>query len=77
MTGASEVEQREFAAAFRSFLQWMHSDLNDPANRNEVVAVIQDFLGEDRRAHSVVSRPLPVFEHVNPQTAVSAWASQP
>jgi len=77
MTESAEVQRREFAAAFRSFLQWVHSDLGDPANRNEVVALVQDSLGEAGRAHSVVSRPLPVFEHVNLQTALDAWAAQP
>jgi len=74
-TSASSDEARAFAAAFRSFLDWVHSvDIGD---RNEVVALIEDFLGPHGREHSVVSRPLPVFEHVNLQTALDAWTSQP
>ncbi|MGI8867747.1 MAG: AAA family ATPase [Mycobacteriales bacterium] len=76
MTGASEQESREFAAAFRSFLEWVHSDRNDTDDRNEVVALVQDFLGVDGQALSVVSRQLPVFDHVNLQTAVDAWATE-
>jgi hypothetical protein len=74
-TSASGDEARAFAAAFRSFLEWVHSV--DVGDRNEVVALIEDFLGPDGRAHSVVSRSLPVFEHVNLQTALDAWTSQP
>ena len=76
MTGPSEHESREFAAAFRSFLDWVHSDRNDSRDRNEVVALIQDFLGADGQALSVVSRQLPLFDHVNLQTAVDAWTTQ-
>ena len=55
----------------------MHSDRNDSRDRNEVVALIQDFLGADGQALSVVSRQLPPFDHVNLQTAVDAWTTQP
>jgi hypothetical protein len=75
MSGASEDEAREFAAAFRSFLTWIHTEAHT-AIRNEVVALIADFLGPERLAESVVSRPLPVFEHVNLQTALDAWSVQ-
>jgi hypothetical protein len=77
LTGPSEDEAREFATAFRSFLDWVHSDRNDSRDRNEVVALIQDFLGPAGQALSVVSRQLPVFDHVNLQTAVDAWVTQP
>jgi len=74
-TSASSDEARAFAAAFRSFMDWVHSvDIGD---RNEVVAMIADFLGPNGRGHSVVSRPLPVFEHVNLQTALDEWISRP
>jgi hypothetical protein len=73
--GASEVQAREFAAAFRSFLDWVHSD---PGNeRNEVAALIEDFLGPEGSGHSVVTRELAPFEHVNLQTALDAWRSEP
>jgi ATPase family protein associated with various cellular activities (AAA) len=75
MSGPSQDEAREFAAAFRSFLTWIHTDVETVA-RNEVVALLADFLGPDRIGESVVSRPLPVFEHVNLQTALDAWSAQ-
>lgn len=77
MTGASDAEARAFAAAFRSFLDWVHSDQNDAYTRNEVVALIEDFLAAARPQHSVVTRPLPVFEHVSLQTAIDAWSTEP
>ncbi|MDE3134112.1 MAG: ATP-binding protein [Acidobacteriota bacterium] len=76
MSGASDSEAREFAQAFRSFLEWVHSDAAQ-RNRNEVVALVADFLGEDARRHSVVTRSLPVFEPVNLQTALLAWSVEP
>jgi hypothetical protein len=72
---APEVQAREFAAAFRSFLDWIHSTARD--GHNQVTALIADFLGPDAAAHSVVSRELPAFEHVNLQTAIDAWSSRP
>jgi hypothetical protein len=72
---ASENEAREFAAAYRSFLRWLHTDDEEDRPRNEVVALVGDFLG-DGAAHSVVTRPLPVFEHVNLQTALNAWIAE-
>jgi len=76
LAGPSEQESRDFAAAFRSFLDWVHSGRNDTDDRNEVVALVQDFLGAAGLALSVVSRQLPVFDHVNLQTAVDAWATE-
>jgi len=75
MTGPSDDEARAFAAAFRSFLDWVHSD-GAQAGRNEVVTLVGDFLGPDGPTHSVVTRTLPVFEHVNLQTALEAWSSE-
>jgi hypothetical protein len=76
MTGASDSEAREFASAFRAFLEWVHSDAW-AEDRNEVAALIVDFLGAERSERSVVTRSLPVFEHVNLQTALDAWSGQP
>jgi cell division protease FtsH len=76
MTGPSEDEAREFATAFRSFLNWIHS-APESGRRNEVVDLVAEFLRPDRLGQSVVSRPLPVFEHVNLQTALDAWSVQP
>src|ERR1700681_2791950 len=75
MAGASQSEAREFAAAFRSFLLWVHS--GQDGLRNEVAALVSDFLGEGAAGLSVVARSLPVFEHVNLQTALDAWSREP
>src|SRR5215475_5732876 len=72
---ASEDEARSFAAAFRSFLDWVHAGWDDD-RQNEVVGLVGAFLG-DRASHSVVTRSLPVFEHVNLQTALDAWLREP
>ncbi|MDQ2852443.1 MAG: ATP-binding protein [Actinomycetota bacterium] len=77
VAGFSERDSREFAAAFRSFLDWVHADRNASEDRNEVVALVQVFLGVDKQMLSVVSRQLPVFDHVNLQTALNAWTVQP
>jgi hypothetical protein len=73
---APEAEAREFAAAFRSFLEWIHT-ADDEGRRNEVGVLVAQFLGSDGTAHSVVSRELPVFEHVNLQAAINAWSAHP
>jgi DNA polymerase III delta prime subunit len=75
MTGASDSEAREFAAAFTSFLDWVYSTRRD--ERNEVVALVGEHLGERAAEHSVVTRSLPLFEHVNLQTALNAWSREP
>ena len=71
-----ESEAREFAAAFRSFLEWVHDDARE-SKRNEVAALVTEFLGKERSSRSVVARTLPGFEHVNFQTALNAWAAEP
>ncbi|MGH2915400.1 MAG: AAA family ATPase [Solirubrobacteraceae bacterium] len=76
LTGPSESEMREFAAAFRSFLGWVHAeDAGDP--RNEVVALLADFLGTEGAERSVVTRSMSRLEHVNLQTALDAWSREP
>ncbi|MDQ6778917.1 MAG: ATP-binding protein, partial [Actinomycetota bacterium] len=77
MTGASDSEARSFAAAFRSFLEWVHSERAGAWERNEVVSLVGEFLGEGAADRSVVTRTLPVFEHVNLQTALNAWSEEP
>jgi ATPase family associated with various cellular activities (AAA) len=73
---ALETEAREFAKAFRRFIDWtVQAADSDP--RNEVTALISGFLGSASVDHSVVSRDLPAFEHVNLQTAIDAWSAQP
>jgi len=71
---APDHQAREFAAAFREFLEWINS-LADGED-NEVAALVRDYLGPDGMHHSVVTRDLPPFEHVNLQTAVDAWSAR-
>ena len=70
---APEGQAREFAAAFRGFLDWVHATAG--GEQNEVSALAGDFLGPDGVRHSVVARELAPFEHVNLQTAVDAWSA--
>ena len=61
---APDDQVREFAAAFRGFLDWVHSVA--AREDNEVSALVRDFLGPDGMHQSVVTRELPPFEHVAP-----------
>jgi DNA polymerase III delta prime subunit len=74
---APDAEAREFAVAFRRFIDWAHKTAADEESRNEVSALLLDFLGTDGAAHSVLTRDLAAFEHVNLQTAVNAWSAIP
>jgi hypothetical protein len=74
MAGASDAQAREFATAFRSFLEWIHSESG--SQRNEVVALVADHLGEGAHEQSVVARSLPPFEQVNLQTALDRWSRE-
>jgi hypothetical protein len=65
MTGASDPEAREFAAAFLSFLRWVHSEEVGARQCNEMAALVVDFLGDGASEHSVVTRSLPVFESLD------------
>jgi hypothetical protein len=71
---APDRQAREFAAAFRQFLDWIHSPAT--GEDNEVTALVRDYLGADGAQHSVVTRDLPPFEHVNLQTAIDAWSAR-
>ena len=73
---APEAEAREFATAFRSFLEWVHETGRGGRDRQVVPDLIAGFLGPERVAHSVVTRDLPPFEHVNLQTALDAWSAR-
>jgi hypothetical protein len=76
--GASDAEAREFAAAFRTFLEWLHSGEAGAAGwRHEVTDLVVGFLGQGAVDRSVVTRSLAVFEHVNLQTALDAWMAEP
>lgn len=70
---APDNEAREFAAAFRGFLDWVHSTA--ARQDNEVSALLRDFLGPAGIDHSVVTRELAPLEHVNLQTAIDAWSA--
>lgn len=73
--GASDAEAREFATAFRRFLDWVHS--GSDGSDNEVSLLVRGHLGDQGQQHSVVTRELPRFEHVNLQTALNAWSARP
>jgi hypothetical protein len=70
----SDEQAREFATAFRKFLNWVNATAGEDEH-NEVSALVRDFLGEEGAELSVVTRELPLFEHVNLQTAVNAWSA--
>ncbi len=72
---APEADARQFAAQFRSFLDWIHATNRE--ERSEVSTLVGGFLGPDGAAHSVVTRELAPFEHVNLQTALDAWSVRP
>jgi DNA polymerase III delta prime subunit len=69
---APEQQAREFAAAFRTFLEWIHTSFGE---ENEVSALVRGVLDSGGARHSVVSRDLAPFEHVNLQTALNAWSA--
>ena len=69
---APDQQAREFATAFRGFLEWIHSSFGE---ENEVSALVRGFLDSGGARHSVVSRELAPFEHVNLQTALNAWSA--
>jgi DNA polymerase III delta prime subunit len=69
---APEQQAREFAAAFRTFLEWIHTSSGE---ENEVSALVRGVLDSGGARHSVVSRELAPFEHVNLQTALNAWSA--
>jgi hypothetical protein len=41
---APDHQAREFAAAFRGFLEWIHSPAAGAGDENEVSALVRDFL---------------------------------
>ena len=71
---APDEAAREFAAAFRRFLDWIHS--SGGAEANEVSVLVRDYLEGDGAQLSVVTRELAPFEHVNLQTALDAWSAR-
>ena len=77
MADSADPEVREFAAAFRRFLEWVHSSAAGAGTGEEVAALVRDSLGPEGARQSVVTRELPPFEHVNLQTALDAWSVGP
>jgi cell division protease FtsH len=71
---ATSEQAREFAAAFRSFLEWLHSDV--APRGHPVVDLIAGHLDQGLD-ESVVVTSLPPFEHVNLQVALNAWLAEP
>ena len=69
--------KRFAAAAFRAFLEWVHSAAAGVNDRNEVTTLVAEVLGPDAVARSVVTKDLPPFEHENLQTAITAWSAVP
>jgi hypothetical protein len=75
--GQDADDAREFAAAFRKLLEWVHEVELPGRERNPVRALVHDFLGPERIQHSVVARQFSPFEHVNIQVAIDAWSAEP
>jgi hypothetical protein len=73
---AADQEARAFATSFSRYIDWVHTVARSQ-DRNEVVVLVRDFLGDAGAEQSVVTRGLPPFEHVNLQTAVDAWSARP
>ncbi len=74
---AADQGAREFAASFSKLLDWVHATVHAGEDRNPVAALVGDHLGSQGGEHSVVTRDLPPFEHVNLQAAIDAWSAQP
>lgn len=72
---ATPEEAREFAGAFRPFLEWVHS-VEVGGAKNEVVALVRDHLGPERAGRSVVAKELPPYDQVNLQVALDVWSAQ-
>ncbi len=73
----ADQEPREFAKAFRRFLDWVHSTPDWGAPENEVSRLVSEHLGAEGQRYSVVTRELPRYEQVNLQTALDAWTARP
>lgn len=73
--GAADADQaREFARAFRAFLEWVHTEREQADH--PVSRLLRQHLGEAVE-QSVVTAQLPTFEHANTQVALSAWLGEP
>ena len=73
----SAFDPAAFGTAFRQFMEWVQSGWGQESRRNQVVALVREFLGAHGITESVVARPIPVFDHVNLQTALDLWTVEP
>jgi cell division protease FtsH len=71
---ATPEQAADFARSYRSFLEWVHQDA--AGHVNPAVVLVREHLGAGVGS-SVVTQELPVFEHVNLQTALDAWSAGP
>ncbi|WP_298455802.1 ATP-binding protein [uncultured Cellulomonas sp.] len=74
---AQDEEARAFARSFRQFLEWVHTDAAGSPRQHPVVARIGAHLGAGGLERSIVTRELPLFEHVNVQVALDRWMAAP
>ena len=77
MADVPSFDPEQFGAAFYEFLRWAQEEFAWSGERSEVSVLVRDFLGEGALEESVVTKGLPAFEHVNLQTALDAWCSEP
>ena len=75
MTGDDRV-MRELATDTIRFMRWASHHGSGADSRTEIQELLKERLG-DGAAQSVVSRELPLVEHVNLQVALDRWASEP
>ena len=76
-TGSADAaEARALARALGLLVDWAQADRGGAA-ADPVVALLREHLGDDALEHSIVTRTLPAFEHVNLQLALAAWTAQP
>ncbi len=73
---ASDEEGRRLASAVLQFLEWVHRTGSGGSGTSEVVDLLRAHLGPDRARRSVVTRNVPVLDHVNLQMALEAWSSE-
>ena len=73
---ASDDEGRRIASALLGFLEWVHRTGPGASGAMEVVDLVRAHVGPDRARRSVVTRNVPVLDHVNLQMALDAWTAE-
>ncbi|MGN6605613.1 MAG: AAA family ATPase [Jatrophihabitans sp.] len=71
----TDFDAARFATDVQRFLDWAQQ-WSPERPENEVVRLVADHLQTNGRDHSVVSRAVPVFDHVNLQTALDRWMAE-